>query len=334
MVRTEPKLIGGIAGKATAMSKGQVKFTDLKGEDIGALFSAEFKEQLDWPAPVAISNDTVMALHYFLGPDFRPNINNAGLFISGTGTNFAMAEPHAVRSNGFNIGFISKNGEDYQPRRLHSGKDLEEGEISLPFIVNYESGTTELLGTRTRFDTQEIFPIERNALAGGNAFPQQLRQFSQLLFSEEFYRKIQKGWALASGCEPSVEPGAPAVGEILACDGYESLLRMLGDAPLEPTEAAGLRLIAKTIVDRSAMHAALILYAITLRTGFGKGGEGKPDLVGMEGSVWKIRGYSERVKNWWQSLLGEEKLHVIFEKEPSCNASLPGPLYMAALHRQ
>ena len=90
--------------------------------------------------------------------------------------------------------------------------------------------------------------------------------------------------------------------------------------------------IARAIVARSALHAALVLAAVTERTGFGLGAEGHPDLLGMEGSVWKSPQYPELVRSYWQTLLGERGLSVDLAAEPSYNASLSGPLYMAAIH--
>ena len=78
---------------------------------------------------------------------------------------------------------------------------------------------------------------------------------------------------------------------------------------------------------------ALVLAAITSRTGFGRGAGGVPDLLGMEGSVWKIPGYQDLVKSCWGELAGGAPLNVDLAAEPSYNASLSGPLYMAAIHR-
>lgn len=331
IVRTGAELVGGLSGIVTEMTKEQAKFTaDLRGLDIGELFRREFESQLDWSPPVAVANDTVMALYYFLGPRWRPQHHAIGLFINGTGTNFAMAEPYVVRSEGY----LSGPGEEYQPERLGARRELLEGETATPFFVNYEAGSIELIGTRTRFDTVDEYPIELNALAGGNAYAQQFRGFTRELVSTALHDRAREGWARATGGDSAVNPGAPAIGKLSASDGsVKAVSTILGSIELDPAAASSLRLIARAVVNRSALHAALILGAATERTGFGLGGDGKPDLVGMEGSVWKIERYRDLVKAWWQRLLGDRSLNLNFAAEPSYNASLPGPLYLAALHR-
>jgi hexokinase len=97
-------------------------------------------------------------------------------------------------------------------------------------------------------------------------------------------------------------------------------------------QAAQLQVLARAIIARSALHAAMVLAAVTHRTGFGKGAGGFPDLLGMEGSVWKTLGYQELVKSSWQDLVGGDRLMVDLAAEPSYNASLSGPLYLAAIH--
>ena len=330
VVRTGADLVGGLTGLSIGMSKGQMAFTDLKGVDIGAQFVDAFEEKLGWSPLVAIANDTVMALSYFLGPKWRCDHNAVGLLINGTGSNFALAEPYAVRPEGY----VSAPGESYKPTRLRRGRSLRAGETVVSFFVNYESGFVRLDATRTRFDVSDELSIERNALAGGNAFSQQLRETSQALIAPDLYERIRAGWKQARGDE-SAEPGALAVSLLAACDGSTgAVAKIFGNETIKAGEAVGLRLLARTIVYRSALHAALILDAVTERNGFGRGGtDGKPDFVGMEGSVWKIAHYSNLVKDWWQTIRGDEILNVRFGAEPSFNASLPGPLYLAALHR-
>ncbi len=324
-VRTGPRLLGGLAAIVTRMTKDQQPFTeDLRGRNIGELFSESFGEQLGWTPAVAVANDTVMALAYFLGPRWRPRFHRVGLFINGTGTNFAIAEPYAVRADGF----VSAPGEEYRPDRLCHGRDLRAGETAVDFFVNYESGGIELIATRTRFDLSEEYQIERNALAGGNAFGQQLRELTRELVSPELWDRLRDGWSRTGASEA---PGGPEVGRLSESDGsVAAVSAILGGIELEPGEAAALRLIARAIVGRSALHAALVLAAITRRIGYGRGDSGRPDLVAVEGSVWKNAGYIDLVRAWWRTITGE-KLEVEFAHEPSFNASLPGPLYLAAL---
>src|SRR5262249_15542125 len=101
VVRTGPRVLGGIAARTTLMTKGQSAFTkELAGKDIGKIFSDAFKERLALAVPVTVANDGVMALHYFLTPENLSSHAQFGLFINGTGTNFAAAEPYAVRPQG------------------------------------------------------------------------------------------------------------------------------------------------------------------------------------------------------------------------------------------
>ncbi len=325
VIRTGPRLAGGLTARVTSMTKDQAGFSgDLAGKDIDALFDRELRAQLGWSRPIAVANDTVMALHYFLDPSRRSGHARVGLFINGTGTNFSAAEPYGIRPEGF----ISRPGEDYSPERVSSRRALARGETSGLFFVNYESGSIELNATRTRFDTDPEYPLERNVLAGGNAFSKTLKDLTEEFLSRAVYERIRENW-IVSGNREEALPGAPVVSDLARGDGAKEVLKGLDSCiPL----AAQLQVVARAIIARSALHAALVLTAVTSRTGFGKGAGGLPDLLGMEGSVWKIPGYRELVKASWQALLGTERLAVDFAAEPSYNASLSGPLYLAAIH--
>ncbi len=325
VIRTGPRIAGGLTARVTLMTKDQAGFTDsLLGKDVDVLFDRELRAQLGWSRPMAVANDTVMALHYFLDPDRRKGHGRVGLFINGTGTNFSAAEPYAVRAEGY----ISRKGEDYAPERIRSGRPLHPGERQDLFFVNYEAGSIALDATRTRFDIDAEYPIERNALAGGNAFPQMLKLLTEGLISKTVYERVRENWIVA-GNPPSSVPGAPAVSSLACGPLARELLKGFESCEVF---APQLRLVARAIVARSALHAALVLAAVTRRTGFGKGERGLPDLLGMEGSLWKIPGYQELVRAYWQDLAGAEPLHVSFAAEPAFNASLSGPLYMAAIH--
>ena len=93
------------------------------------------------------------------------------------------------------------------------------------------------------------------------------------------------------------------------------------------------------VVPASALHAALVLSAITSRIGFGLGGTRPgheevllPDLLALEGSVWRTPGYQDLVRRAWGAIAGDRPLRVDFAHERSYDASLPGPLYLAVLH--
>jgi len=325
VIRTGPKLAGGLSARVTEMTKDQEPFTEsLRGKEIGQLLTAELESQLSWSRPVAVANDTVMALHYFLGPKRRAGHARVGLFIVGTGTNFSAAEAYAVRPEGF----ISRQGEDHVPDRITAARRLQPGEREMLFFVNYEAGSIELVETRTRFDSETQYQLERNALAGGNAFSQQARAYLGTFVSKEVYEKVRARWS-AMVKDPDAQPAGPAVSAILRSEPTE----LLADFDSGGETAAEIRLVAKAITARSALHASLVLAAITERTGFGTGAEGHPDLLGMEGSVWKTPGYQDLVRTYWQALLPGRKLQVDFAAEPTYNASLSGPLYLAAIHK-
>jgi len=320
-VRTGSTLLGGLSGRVLGMSKAQAGFSsELIHRDLGELFGREFERQIGWKCPLAVANDTVMALHYFLAPEWRSRTHRQGLFINGTGSNFATSEPYAVRAQGF----LSTPDEVYQPVPVTSDRPLDSDETLTYFFVNYESGSSLMGETATRFDDEEDYPIERNTLAGGRAYPKQFKNFVSEFLSRDIYARLEDTL--------SESPGAREVGLLSGADGSPSAVAAVfpgltsGEA-----EAAGIWLIARAVVNRSALHAGIILAAATRRNGFGLGGDEKPDLMCMEGSVWRVPHYPKLVEDWWQALI-DDTLKVEFAAEPSYNASLPGPLYLAALH--
>jgi hypothetical protein len=327
VIRTGPRLAGGLSARSTKMTKDQAGFTEsLLEVEIGSLFADALERETGWSRPVAVANDTVMALHYFLGPSRRAGHARVGLFINGTGSNFSAAEAYAVRPEGF----ISREGEDYIPERITRSRPLRAGERAQRFFVNYEAGSIDLVGTRTRFDVDREYPIERNALAGGNAFSQQLRAYVEEFVSPAAYATLCRNWdAIAGGGSRCVGPPDGRTVDILA--GEKEDPRLLAGLEADAAARSSMAMIARCIVERSALHAALVLAAATLRTGFGLGENGLPDLLGLEGSVWKSPGYPALVRKAWQAIIGGKALRVDFAEEPSFNASLPGPLYLAAM---
>ncbi len=331
VIRTGPRLAGGLSAKVTLMTKDQAGFTEsLLGKEINSLFDREFHAQLDWSRPIAVANDTVMALYYFLDPDRRRGVARAGLFINGTGTNFSSAEPYAIRKESF----ISQGKEDYVPDRITASRPLGKKEEERLFFVNYEAGSIRLETTMVKeFDTDPEYPIERNVLAGGNAFPQQFERFTKEFVSEKVYQTIRGNWITLQrqrGKKHIEDRPEALVVSILA--GEADAANLLRGIPPDGAVEVQLRLISRAIIARSALHAAMVLAAVTRRTGFGKGAGGLPDLLGMEGSVWKTIGYQDLVKSYWQDLIGKDPLNVNFSAESSYNASLSGPLYLAAIH--
>jgi len=322
IVRTAPELVGGLSGRGMPMTKGQRGFdADLLGQDIGQVFRQAIERKFGWSPPLAVVNDTVMALHYFLTEDWRARTHRQGLFINGTGSNFAVSEPFATGPRGF---IADATGEN-RPERLTAHRTLEPGETAIEFFVNYETGSARMSGTATRFDDEMAFPYERNAVAGGRAFPKQFRAFLESFETAELFERLRR----ALGQDPS----AREIGRVCGTDGsVAAVSEIFCRVSLSEHEAHAVWIVARLVAQRSAQHLAQLLAAVTLRTDFGRGGKGLPDLLAMEGSVWQVPCYPELVEAWWSSLAGEPALRVEFAHEPAYNASLVGALYLAALH--
>ncbi|MFP8882410.1 MAG: hypothetical protein VCE43_24520, partial [Myxococcota bacterium] len=273
IVRTAPDLVGGLSGRAMPMAKGQRGFdVDLLGQDIGQFLREALERQLGWSRPLAVANDTVMALHYFLTEGWRSRTHRQGLFINGTGTNFAIAEPYAVGPRGF----IADTNDENRPDRQTSHRTLESGETSREFFVNYETGSTRMGRTATRFDDETDYPYERNAVAGGRAFPKQFRAFIEAFQTSELFERLRS----ALGQDPS----AREIGAVCGTDGSSAAVsEIFRGVSLSEHEAHAVWIIARLVAQRSAQHLAQLLAAVTLRTNFGRGGNGLPDLVAMEG---------------------------------------------------
>ena len=332
--RTREDLLGGLAARTTLMTKKQGAFTeDLRGKDLCALFSQAFEDALGRRWPVTVVNDGVMALHYLLGPRWRNRYAQIGLFINGTGCNFSLAEPYAVRAEGI----VSAEGERYEPRHLLAGAGPEAGERVVNYFVNYEIGSIDLVATRSRFDIAPNYPIQTNALSGGNAFGQQFEGLGREFLGEELFQRLLEAYR-QSGCAGEI-PGGPQISALATAPPAEAASRLAEFFPgveMSVQEVDSLLFLCRAIVDRSALHAALLLSAVSFRTNFGFGEEegGQGDLLGMEGSIWSIEGYPQQVLGYWQGICGERDLNVELAHEPGFNASLQGPAFLAAIHAQ
>ena len=325
--RTAEEVLGGLCAKTLFMSKDQAPFTEsLAGKDLGGLFRDAFARRLGWSRPVTVANDGIMALHYFLGPESFEKHDKFGLFINGTGTNFAMVEPYAVRPGGV----VSRPGEEYRPRRITRTHPALPGERIEPYFVNYETGSVVLEATRTPFDSESDWPIEENALAGGRAFEDAFQRIVRERVSGEALEKLMASW---SRSHPGTIPRGPQVSRV-ATGGPAEVDAVFPEAGLDAPTRHRVWFVCRAIVERSALHAGLLLAAITMRTGFGLGNEerGLPDLLAMEGSVWKTPGYPALVRAYWQTLAGSRPLRVRMVRESGFDASFPGPLSMASLH--
>jgi hexokinase len=319
---------------------------------------------------ITVANDTIMALHYFLTGENLQTYDQIGLFVNGTGANFTIAENYLVDNDG-KIVFpdrinirpacavvrgLNPRTNGFNPRtngvnlpHIAVGGPLEANrQNAKKFFVNYEVGVLELRETKTIYDTEQTDQMERNALSGasfGKSFKEIVcRNLStdvyEMIVSSREGKKIQIEES-APYRELTPEPEAIDIAQ-LSSFGFTSLEQrkiLLGKANFEPVIVDKLIFIADAIIERSALHAALILSAITERTGYGlkeprerkKFGLDvtKGDALCLEGSVWKIEGYKEKVRKFWQKLVGLE-LNIDFLHEPDYNASLYGPIYMAA----
>jgi hypothetical protein len=337
VIRTDEYLLGGISAITTRMTKDQAAFDDLVDRDIGLLFRDELERAVGWQAPVTVANDGVMALHFFLSNENRERYNQIGLFINGTGSNFCLAEPYLLRPSGV----ASAEGEAYEPLRLvgerrHElgaacacDRDFDDGSRVRRYFINYEIGSIELGPTRSRFDTMDDYPIESNVLSGGNAFEQQFRAFARHAFGDARFDQFL-GAAREGVLATEVLEGAQ-ISAIAAARGRGDVDQLLPGFVRDASDAELVPLVARAVIERSALHAAMILAAVTLRTRFGFGDElGRPDLLAVEGSVWRAPGYTDSVRECWNRLV-VDPLRVEFGWETIYGASARGPVFVTVL---
>ncbi len=325
VLRLSDRVLGGVTARTTEMKKSQKSFTDIVDRLVGRLFTTAFERLARWTPPrVTVSNDGAMALHYFLTEAYQTAYDQIGLFILGTGTNFALAEPYAVRRSGV---VATADDDGYEPRRLRAGESPGARELPAPqhFVVNYEIGGIALAATQSDLDTAPAHshPLEHNVLGGGHALEAQLRAVIAERIDGSLYSR------LVSACGRA--PAGPEISRIRSAPNARAIADAFPAAKLREDEARDVRLAAEVVAERAAAHAALVLAAVTVRRGFGRGGRGRPDLLAVEGSGWRIPGFGRLVTERWERLVGAS-LRVEIGHEPRWNASLPGPLYLAALH--
>ena len=331
--RTDESLLGGLTVRTTLMTKGLGAFTaELKGRDLCGLFAKAFEKVLGWSRPVTVANDGIMALHYFLAPRRRNKYSQVGLFINGTGCNFALAEPYAVRPEGI----VSAAGERYEPVHLKGDDEPGAGQTRTRYFINYEIGSISLAATKSRFDIMESYPIQTNALSGGNAFRQQFEGLGREYLGDDLFCRLLTSYAGHGDEECPEGPQVSALASFTpgSSAATAALQEMFPGVEITAGEMERLLFICRVIVGRSALHAALLLAAVSFRVGFGFGDpdSGRKDLLGMEGSIWSIEGYPEQVLSYWSRLCGERKLNVELASAPGFNASLRGPAFFAAIH--
>ncbi|MCH2584243.1 MAG: hypothetical protein MK138_05695, partial [Planctomycetes bacterium] len=267
-----------------------------------------------------------------LAPRRRNNYSQVGLFINGTGCNFSLAEPYAVRPEGI----VSAEGERYEPVHLKGDEEPGVGETRINYFINYEIGSIGREATKSRFDIMESYPIQTNALSGGNAFRQQFVGLGREYLGEDLFDRPLTSY---SGCGDEEFPEGPQVSALASLAPGSSavsaaLQELFPGVEMTANEMERLLFICRVIVGRSALHAALLLAAVSFRVGFGFGDpeSGRKDLLGIEGSIWSIEGYPEQVLGYWSLLCGERKLNVELASAPGFNASLRGPAFFAAIH--
>lgn len=322
VIRSGSDVLSGISARATRMQKDQAKFSrELDGKDLGALFAESIEQHFGIRQAVTVANDTIMALHYFLTPEVLQTRPQVGLFVNGTGSNFAIAESYSVRPEGV----VSRSDEAYQPARLTRKRSLLSGESEQRYFVNYEAGSIPLEATRCVLDQDTEYPLEENALAGGKAFRRQFREIFTRWIDADLYERLC--------AEREAAPGGPEVSELVA-QGPSAANVVFPGHRFDAATTEKIFVAAHATVQRSALHAALLLSAVSERIGFGLGHAGRgPDVLAMEGSVWRTPSYQRLVKEYWHDLLQPRGLRVRLTHEASYNASLLGPLYLAAAQR-
>ncbi len=318
VVRCAPTVLGGVTARVTQMQKDQEVFdADLRGCDIGQLFSSALLEQTGLDRPLTVANDAVMALHYFLVPEAVKRFHQIGLLINGTGTNFAIAEPYVEPAG---VDFVPR-----EPKRTGFADPVPRGMRRERYFVNYETGSIELQATASALDADSRYPLEENALAGGRAFGHGFREILRRHVGEDFAAALEAATATGGALK------GPEV-SLIACGGPEALSGVFPRWNLDEEAASMVCLAARAVLERSALHAAMVLAAVTHRLQFGLGSDDRADLLAVEGSVWSTHGYWPLVRDFWARLVAPAQLRVEEAHEPSFDASLPGPVYLAANH--
>jgi len=295
---------------------------------------------------ITVANDTIMALHYFLTGENLQTYDQIGLFVNGTGANFAIAENYLLTKDE-KIAY-----QNEIPARINEKPFEANKRDAKEFFVNYEAGIVELRETKTIYDTEQTDQMERNALSG-ISFGKSFKEIVCRNLSPDIYESIvsaREGKKVQIGENTPSRELTPELEAIdvaqLSSYGFTSLEQrkmILGKVNFDRIIIDKLTFIADAIIERSILHAALVLSAITARTGYGLKepperknfalNVNKSDALCLEGSVWKIEGYQAKMFEFWQKLTGKE-LNIDFLHEPDYNASLYGPIYMAAVHAE
>jgi len=327
ILRRGPEVLGGLTAFSEPMGKAQDGLeNDLEGRDLAVLFRDGFERYLGILGRVTIIGDTTAAIHRFLDRSAPETTRRAAVFILGTGCNFGIAEPYAVRPEGVLCG----PAEEYQPERVTPGRPLRPGETLEPYFVNYEIGRLELEVTRGPYYVPSAWPLEDNVLAGAEAGWRQVSGVLGGCYGEGLPRRLLAAWRASSG-----SAGSPTgkVISALACGGDAAFVAAFAGGVFAPPTPEAVRRVCKTVLARSALHVALVLAAVTERLGFGlETEERESDVLILEGSGWKSPGYREAVRDNWQCLLGDRGLRVELVAEPDYNASFPGAFNLARLH--
>jgi len=254
--------------------------------------------------------------------------------------------------------------------KFSTTQDFDVEDVSLniqTFWVNSEAARTEPteLTQHTHYDqvaADRAYDIENLGAAGvgwGNAFDQLIAD--KELFSPSLQRKITEARAAMLEHKRGIElrhHGLVVKIENIELTAYEVALlsnhskcpdemmdTILGKAKLDIRERRQIRAIADAVVEKSALRIAQQLAVVSLATGIGveqveetEDAIKAKDALAVEGSLWKIEGYKELVKAYWQAFVqdkldenGLKELNVDLLWKEDYNATAVGPLYTKAL---
>lgn len=300
----------GLTGAYAAALTKHHQAVKTNTEDIGSLFR-QFLPMSFQDAKITIQNDVILAMQRYLEPKRMARYRKAALMILGTGCNVTTAEPFAIDSA---QGDLRLDGS-IVPARLTTTQ--AEGTTTRPYWVNYEIGQTRLEADPD-IDNEAI----ENRGLSGVSWPHRFKDLltDSLLDGRQLWNKL------------SLSPLAGSAEGIVAIAQNEQSLE-----GLRFTDAirSQIRDLAAMVIEQSAEKAAMLLTAVSLFSGLGLSSRGDLDLLAMEGSLWKIKGYQQRIQETWQQLLSPElqalkqtELPVEFVTLDDYNASVLGPAYL------
>lgn len=329
--------IGGIMTKLQSGVKAEgLRIDKVMRKVIKKKCKEKFLQNIINEIKITVQNDTIMALHRYLHQSNRVKYRDMALMILGTGMNMTTSHLFAVNSQGH----LVLDDEGYPLRQDMVIQNQENKYLWLPYWVNYEAGS--LVPQETRCNIDRLLPGEstifdeniENFGASGTGFPRILQNLivDYLPGGKKIWEKLVK---LVNDHE-KITMDAIFVSQLAGKHNHDdiSFINLLQDYGCSPEDIVGLQLIGQVVIHRSALRAATILSAVTLHKGLGLPEKpGEIDALAMEGSVWKIQGYQEKVKKYWGRILQkEEQLAVEFIVEDDYTAGVLGPGYLVGLY--